>query len=87
MKHVAVLSFFVCPAGMWIGLRDAAASGHPITGIMNPSSGPLADEGSERAYQNFLRDVMGLGDAATSSDTAKPTVLRLVKEGGWGGLV
>lgn len=78
MKHVAAPSVLVRPAGIWIGLRDAAASGHPITGIMNPNSGPFADEASERVYQDFLRDVMGLGDAATSSDTAKPTVLRSV---------
>lgn len=79
---------FVCPAGMWIGLRDAAISGRPITGIMNPNSGPYADEGSQLGYQIFLRDEMGIGDGAIyHPEEAKPTVRRLAGGRGVGGCI
>ena len=72
----------VWPAGMWTGLQEATKSGYPITGIMNPNSGPYSDEDSERAYQNSLTQEMKIGDGATDhSGDAKPKVNRLPRRG------
>lgn len=66
----------VYPAGnMWVDVRAAAMSGALITGILNPNSGPIVDNGTTMAYQAFLSDEMGIGDGATASDFLKPTVL------------
>lgn len=62
---------------MWIDLRDAASQGYPITGVMNPLSGPYADDITTGAYQTFLEETMNIGDNAIDDGTAKPTVLRL----------
>ena len=70
---------FWSDGNMWIDLREAATSGYPITGIMNPSSGPGTD-GAAPGYLGFLSGVMGLGAGATYNlEDAKPTVRRLAE--------
>lgn len=70
---------------MWVDIRDAALSGYPITGIMNPSNGPFADNGSTAVYQHVLNSTMGIGDAAPDDDNKKLTVLFGRGEGVGGG--
>eukprot|EP00904_Undaria_pinnatifida_P001803 jgi/Undpi1/11623/HiC_scaffold_30.g13918.m1 len=62
---------------MWIGLREAAAENErPITGIMNPNSGPITDQGSLGVYLDTLKNVMGIGEGATYMLTQKkPTII------------
>lgn len=72
---------------MWIGLREAAAENErPITGIMNPNSGPITDQGSLGVYLDTLKNVMGIGEGATYMLTQKkPTVKKNYQDGRVGG--
>lgn len=63
---------------MWADLQNAAQNGHPITGILNPNSGPNTDEGSLCVYLDILANFMNKGDSANAPDIIPPKVWRFM---------
>lgn len=53
---------------MWVHLRAAAAAGHHVTGIVNPSSGPNVEGGDLTLYTTILNDFMNKGFSRTQPD-------------------
>lgn len=66
---------------MWVKLKAAAEDNHPITGILNPDSGPNVFGGALSDYQSILNTFLDKGQerADPDSDIAALTVRKIMR--------